>query len=452
MALYRDGHPTRARAAETAYQRLVELQNEDPTPEITMLDGDIIYRGRPLRELKKWEWAGRLESAGVQRIEIIGPVSMDEFDGFLDDTMRLLLDGSLPTAEVRQARRSNIRFGAVGLDDAPLAVAEETASEPAEEKEASPDLAFALQEEADTIEWLHEELKEKGSLRLLEAEAIIRSLSVAMHGDQDLLVPLVRMKRFDQYTTTHALNVSVLSMALAEWFALPAGDVRVFGIAGLLHDLGKVKVPEEILNKAGKLTPQERTIINRHPSEGARIILETEFSLDLAAVVAYEHHIRIDGGGYPALTYPRICHQASNMVHVCDVYDALRTRRPYREAWPQKKVLAYIYQGAGKEFDHDLALGFVRMMQKWDSRIADLHRADQAIPLGAYSSKGAVGGSGTVASERGAGTASTGAANVPAPPSQDHRGAGPTPRASPGPRPDGAPAPPGSASKPSERP
>ena len=127
----------------------------------------------------------------------------------------------------------------------------------------------------------------------------VRSLAVAMHGDSQMVLPLVQMKEFDQYTTTHSLNVSVLTMALAEHVKLPATDVRAFGVAGLLHDLGKVRIPKEILSKPGRLSEAEREIMQRHPVDGARLIVSSDKNLDLAAVVAYEHHIMIDGGGYP---------------------------------------------------------------------------------------------------------------------------------------------------------
>ena len=79
--------------------------------------------------------------------------------------------------------------------------------------------------------------------RLLEAESVVRSLSLAMHGDKNIVIPLLQLKEFDQYTTTHSLNVSVLTMALAEWMGMGAKEVQAFGVAGLLHDLGKVRIP-----------------------------------------------------------------------------------------------------------------------------------------------------------------------------------------------------------------
>ena len=96
----------------------------------------------------------------------------------------------------------------------------------------------------------------------------------------------------------------------------------------------------------------------------------TEGKQDLAAAVAYEHHLHLDGRGYPTLHYPRQAHQASRLVHVCDVYDALRTKRPYRDAWTSAEALDYIEKRAGAEFDPDAVKPFMEMMRQWDQRIA----------------------------------------------------------------------------------
>jgi len=171
----------------------------------------------------------------------------------------------------------------------------------------------------------------------------------------------------------------VLAMALAEALGLSGPDVRSFGIAGLLHDIGKVRIPLEVLIKPGKFTDAERALMNRHPAEGARIILESEEQLDLPAVVAYEHHIMLNGGGYPTLTFRRDCHQASKLVHVCDVYDALGTTRPYREAWSQERALGYLEGRGGLEFDPELVATLVRMMRVWEPHIAVMH--DEHAPV-----------------------------------------------------------------------
>jgi len=296
----------------------------------------------------------------VQRLEFTGFVSREDFEQFVEEVMqRLALTSS--SAEVRPERPTAIRFGAVGLrgethkeEEEPLRVA---------------GINYTMGEEVSAIKWIHQEVASRGSLHLLEAEATVRSLSVAMHGESRIVIPLLELKEFDQYTTTHSMNVAVLAMALAEYLGLDARDVRTFGVAGLLHDLGKVRIPKDILNKPGKLTDEERRIMQRHPSDGARVLIDSDRQLDLAATVAYEHHIMIDGGGYPSMHFRRDCHAASKLVHVCDVYDALRTKRPYRGAWESPKVLSYLEERAGTEFDDSIVRSFIAMMQTWDQRV-----------------------------------------------------------------------------------
>ena len=364
MTLYKDGHPARERAVDLTFERLKRLQEEVPHPRFTFLGDEIVLGQRPVRDLRNWDWGSRLAAAGVQRLEFPGAVTREELDAFLDQILGRLVSGTMDTSESRQTRASNIRFGIVGMKG------EAPDSEPQEPATAT--LAYTLREEAEAVRWVHQELQGEGGLQLAEAEAVVRSLSVAMHADQVFLIPLLRLKEYDQYTTTHAMNVATLTMALAEFIGLSPGDIRMFGMAGLLHDLGKVKVPEEILNKPGKFTDREREIMNSHPVEGARIILNTERDMDLAAVVAYEHHIMLNGGGYPRFRFPRKCHPASDLVHVCDVFDALRTDRPYRDAWPMEKVLTFISDGAGTEFEPNLAHAFSRMIRQWETRVTEL--------------------------------------------------------------------------------
>ncbi len=397
MSLYADGHPARKGAVDGAYQALSDLQDDDPRVRFTFLGGEVLIGDQPLRELQDWPWGDRLAASGIQRLEFTDRVTWPDFEAFLEEVLVRLSGEAISTAAVRQGRPSNIQYGTVGLED-------EGDRQERREESAVATLPYSMEEEVQGVQWLHEELKAGRGLQILEAEALVRSLAVAMHGDQAFFIPLLRLKQFDQYTVTHALNVSVLTMALAEYLGLSRGEVRTFGIAGLLHDLGKVNVPEDILNKPGKLSDEEREVINRHPGDGARIIIETEENLDLAAVVAYEHHIRIDGGGYPRLTFERRCHQASDLVHVCDVFDALRTHRPYREAWSTEKAISIIKEGAGPEFHADIAHAFIQMMAQWETRVTSVpidrpeipdHTAESGPPRAeAATAASAVGGGG----------------------------------------------------------
>lgn len=363
-SLYGEGHPACARATDAAYRQLQDLQADSGARlRFSFLDGEVVFGERVLHELQSWDWSSRLMEAGIQRIEVSGAVSPDEFEEFLDQVASRLAQRPSETATARQEGAGPIRFGQ-------LSVRREQAGF-SMEKTMIATLNYGLREECETLRWMHDEVKNRGKLPLLEAEAVVASLSVAMHAEQAVILPLLTLKEFDQYTTTHSMNVAVLAMALAESLELGPAQVRAVGVAGLLHDLGKVRIPREVLLKPGRLTDAERAEIQRHPVEGARIILAGHQPLDLAAVVAYEHHIMLDGSGYPCRHYGRETHYGSRLVHVCDVYDALRTRRPYREAWESEAALAYIEERAGVEFDPALAHAFTATMRRWDHRVME---------------------------------------------------------------------------------
>jgi putative nucleotidyltransferase with HDIG domain len=363
MALYKEGHPARARATDQSYSALLALQASETQLQFTFLGDEVLFGTQVLRDLRRWEWSQRLGEAGVQRVEFLESVHREDYEVFLDEVHARLTLAAVDSAESRPARRTSIKFGAIGLH-------EEVLLEGPVAPLRTATLAVSLDEEADAIRWVHGEVQVGGELPLAEAEGVVRSLTVAMHSDSQMALPLLRLKDHDQYTTTHALNVSVLAMGLAEYLGLGGGEVRAYGIAGLLHDLGKVRIPREILNKPGKLTDAERDVMRQHPADGAHIILESGRNLELASAVAYEHHVMINGGGYPSFHYRRCCHHASELVHVCDVYDALRTHRPYRPAWESQRALEYIEERAGSEFEETAARAFVRMMREWDESVA----------------------------------------------------------------------------------
>jgi len=373
MSLYGEGHPARERGIDGAYGSLQRLLETETRPRFSFLGEDVIHGEQSLRELGDWGWGARLANAGVQRLEFERGTSRDEFEVFLEEVLARLTLQAVDSATRSPERRSTIKFGAIGVrgsDDTVRPVDAGTVR--------TATVKFSLTDEADAIRWMHDEVQETGALPLIEAESVVRSLAVAMHGDQRIVLPLLQLKEFDQYTTTHSLNVSVLTMALAEWMGMGPKEVRAFGVAGLLHDLGKVRIPKEVLTKPGKLSDEEWTIMRRHPVDGAKIIYESDRDLDLAAAVAYEHHIMINGQGYPKRHFERGVHAASKLVHVCDVYDAMRTNRPYRAAWESERVLKMIEEGAGPDFDTEAANAFITMMKSWESRVAVV---DDQTPL-----------------------------------------------------------------------
>src|ERR1051325_1161946 len=237
MALYNDGHPARERAVDRSYQCLQDLQRDDACPRFSFLGEETIYQDTALRELGDWEWGTRLAQAGVQRIEFDRTVGREQYEEFLEEMMARITLSVIDTSEARHNRPTGIKIGALGIRG--------------EKKEVEPKLvesvpvatiSYSLGEEVDSIQSMHRDVLERGRLPLAEAEAVVRSLSMAMHGDQQMILPLLQLREFDEYTTTHSLNVSVLVMALAEFLEMAPADVRAFGVAGLLHDLRQVKM------------------------------------------------------------------------------------------------------------------------------------------------------------------------------------------------------------------
>ena len=255
MTLYPEKHPSRERALDTAYDELNGLTPPSGQPAFTFLEDEVIYGRELLRKLKSWDFGRRLSAAGIQRLEFERNVSREEFDGLLQEILARLTLSNVATGEARQMRSLGARFGTVGLEG----------EEAPEEDLPTTTLDLSLGDEADTFRWMHSEVQTQGRVPLTEAVAVVRSLSVAMHSDSRFVLPLLRLKEFDQYTTTHSLNVSVLSLGLAEALGYPPTATREIGVAGLLHDIGKTRIPIEILTKPGKLTDDEFATMKQHP-------------------------------------------------------------------------------------------------------------------------------------------------------------------------------------------
>lgn len=369
MALYAPRHPARAKSAELAFEALQELQRSQVVLTFSFLGDEVVFQNKTLREMKDWEWSDRFTKAGIQRMEFVCEVIREEFDDFLYTIMAEVTPGWRDPRHTQRSEGSeytSIRYGAIGV----RGDAEQFLTDPMPVM----GMDFPLDEEAETIEMIYGEVQAGRPLPAAEIETVVASLSVAMHGDSEILVPLLQLKEFDQYTTAHALNVSVLAMGLSEFLGLGVRDTRAIGVAGLLRDVGMTKVPNEIVSKAGAPSDDEWEIIRRHPIEGARIILMSEPQLDVAAIVAYEHHMLPGGLGYPTPHFDRECHYASKLVQVCDCYDALRTRRFHRGAWAPESALRYVEDKAGTVFDADIAKAFVTMMRRWERRIIPLEQ------------------------------------------------------------------------------
>jgi hypothetical protein len=347
MGLYASGHPARERPLGEAFQLLAALLEVDRHVRFSFLEDEVVFGDAPLREMKGWPPARRFIQAGVERMEFTAGLPRREFDDFLETVAVRTTAGR--TAETLDPMRfRHIQFGLLSTDQE--------------------EISFEAGRELGKVKEFHEEATRRGRITVEVARSVVDTLTSAMRRESKLFLPLVPLKQTDQYTTVHSMNTSVLAIALGEFMHLSGPEVRVVGEAALLHDVGKVVVPPDILNKPGKLDDREWQEIVRHPVEGARILLNSGQGLEVAAVAAYEHHLRWDGGGYPDLKFKRPPHRVSQLVHLCDAYDAMRTKRPFQDPLPPDVIIDILLKGKGSNFDPDLVDLFVSMIRRWEER------------------------------------------------------------------------------------
>jgi putative nucleotidyltransferase with HDIG domain len=194
------------------------------------------------------------------------------------------------------------------------------------------------------------------------AKRIIDSLAKLVSQDRTSLMALTAMKRYDNYTFTHMVNVSVLAMAQARSLNLDGPLLREFGFAALMHDIGKVNTPLDVLNKPDKLTKDEFDQMKQHVIDGAHILRRTPEMPALAPVVAFEHHLRQDLSGYPENIGHRDLNLCTQIVSIADVYDALRSNRIYREGLPSERIRAIMTQKDSPAFNTRLLRRFINLM------------------------------------------------------------------------------------------
>ena len=194
------------------------------------------------------------------------------------------------------------------------------------------------------------------------ARTMVDGLAQAVAQNRTALLALTTLKNYDNYTFTHMVNVSILTMGQARGLGIDGPLLREFGLAALMHDIGKVRTPLEILNKPDKLTDAEFTIMKRHTIEGAEILRKTPDIPTLAPVVAFEHHLRLDGTGYPhGVTRPSL-NVGTMLCSIADVYDAMRSQRKYQQAFPTDRILEVLKRSDGKQFDQHLVRRFAQLI------------------------------------------------------------------------------------------
>ncbi|MBX9794528.1 MAG: HD-GYP domain-containing protein, partial [Burkholderiaceae bacterium] len=184
-----------------------------------------------------------------------------------------------------------------------------------------------------------------------ECEELVHGISDSVMRNSTTMVSLARLKSHDDYTYMHSVAVAALMAALARQLQLDPDEIRLAAKAGLLHDMGKAVMPREILNKPGKLTDDEFTVIRTHPERGHALLMTGEAFHDVVLDVCLHHHEKIDGSGYPHRLPGEKISLFAKMGAVCDVYDAITSNRPYKRGWDPAESVARMAGWATGHFD-----------------------------------------------------------------------------------------------------
>jgi putative nucleotidyltransferase with HDIG domain len=219
------------------------------------------------------------------------------------------------------------------------------------------------------IHLVKEVTESAGSQKLLnirKAKHLMQNAVNSLMQDESTLLGLANIKNYDEYTFNHSVNVAIYAIALGQRVGLPKKLLSHLGMAGLLHDIGKTKIPPELINKTEKLTPQDWALIRYHPVAGTEIILRVkewgELSTRLIAA-AFEHHLRYDLSGYPRMSRKKSTTLFGRIVALADFFDALIRPRAYRGfPYVSEKILGFMLERAGKDFDPALVKIFINMM------------------------------------------------------------------------------------------
>jgi len=341
MALYPPGHPSVHRPLTACYEALAPLLRLMGKLSMTSMEGILIFAERPFYDtnIHAAELLKRLEDRSVNHVEFIDGMTMQELGEFLNvlqiDPAKLEAAGGL-TKELKKRNVEYIRSSNAGqvYDNA-----------------------------IGAVEDILQEARMGRIPSTEDAAEVVEEMKDLVLTDKGALVGLSLIKSYDEYLFNHSVNVSVLSLALADEVEVPKEHLSDIGLGALLHDIGKVETPKEIIRKPGKLNPEEWDIMREHPIKSHEIVKKMTGISEMAARIVYEHHVRFDHKGYPSLSEGQKTHPYSQIVTIADTYDAMTTLRTYQNAFNPKEALDLMEQKlVGATIDPVYFDGFVKLL------------------------------------------------------------------------------------------
>ena len=344
--LYSTDHQQVTTLVPQIMESLRELLAKQSELTFLIVKKDLLFDGKPLERTPHTERIARLLYA-----RNIGFIRFSE--GLKAEEIMLLLRVAvgLEDATIFDTATPHIDYGEVDTQDD-----RETVRPIARFEELTDDELQSISDFYDTI-------GNKDNLDVREVSSIIAGFVSAFQQEANPLLALVPLRMEDEYTFTHSINVSILNLAQGTSLGLEDQLLHDVGIAGMLHDAGKIFVDNEIVRKPGQLNDEEWEQMQKHPSRGAQYLMNQEGIPQIAILTAFEHHMRYDKTGYPEVPADWQLNVCSQMTMISDTFDALRTRRSYKEPWDFPKISGLMLKLAGKQLNPYLVMNFLKVLE-----------------------------------------------------------------------------------------
>jgi HD-GYP domain-containing protein (c-di-GMP phosphodiesterase class II) len=370
---YGPSHPLAAEMVEHAHQALAELMVVQPSLVVAAADSYLALDSFPIEDSTGClaGLAALLHERKVSEIKISAGV-----------TCREVLDSAETIAMTPEGLALRGGMGAELKTRGVVNIQTRSGVLPVESREAR-DPADIYEETLVLVEEAMKAVQLGLAIPVPEIRSAVADSLRSLIQDDSALLALAGIRSYDRYLSEHSVNVCILSMVLGKDLGLDPASTLELGISALLHDVGKVFVPADVLTKPGKLSEEEWQQIRRHPAEGARALAGLPDLPALASTIALEHHSRCDGSGYPSLPPTQTPHLLSRLVAVVDAYDALTTDRPYRERWTPQQAIAWMLYDAAGQFDRQLMARFASRARLYPiGSLVRLAKGDYAVVVG----------------------------------------------------------------------
>ena len=358
IRLYSTKHPQANRCLEDAYGELSRFFLEKPLTTIMLIDDQMIVDNLPFKTNGSCvdQFARILRENAIEHITFKSGISKQDFYLFVKQLAN-------PEGETIKSNEY-LKLGKVELRVDEKAAEQIDINLSENEQEHLLALSSVRDNKLGEIRMMYNQISKREAIDIQAVDELIKAFIRGFSYGINPIHMLAKLKSVDEYTFTHVVNVCILTMSQAESLGFKGEQLYQIGISSVLHDSGKLFIPDEILNKPGRLTDNERSIIETHTVKGAQYLLGLENIPKLAILGSLEHHIKYDGKGYPNMSKKWRPNIVSQMISISDVFDAMRSRRVYKEPKPVSLIVKILTEEKGTSFNPLLVDNFLKLINK----------------------------------------------------------------------------------------